>query len=108
MYKYVYVCVCVGVLYVSTSAQGSQKKTSGLLDLELQAAVSHPTRYREPNTGPLDEHNVLSITEKPLQPHDHVLKVTRSWQDGSEGKAFTFKPDNLSLIPGTHVVEGYN
>lgn len=28
------------------------------------------------------------------------------WQDGSAGKDTCTKPDNLSLIPGIHVVEG--
>lgn len=30
------------------------------------------------------------------------------WQDALEGKVLASQPDNLTLIPGSHMVEGEN
>lgn len=52
--------------YVCAGARGRQKRTSGLLELELQAGVSYILTW-ELSLGPLKEQCVLITTDPSLQ-----------------------------------------
>lgn len=62
------VCVCMSIPKCM-DAQGSLKSVSGLLEMELQATVSHQMKVLEFSLAPLEE--VHLTNGPPLQPPQH-------------------------------------
>lgn len=73
MHAYVYMCTYVSIdVPVHAGDCGDQKRTSGTMELELQAVTSSQIQLLG-NSSPLKEQQVLLIREPPLSSLEFLI-----------------------------------